>query len=205
MSKKEEIIYATLELAAEYGLKSLSMAQIAEKVGIKKPSLYNHFESKEILINEMYQLIREKSKEDISLNNIDYIKNKSANEVIKSAVYNYKKMVTDEKMIKFYKVIYSERTINSEATQIIIEETNKMIEVTKILFKVLQENRKICIDNIDIAATSFAMTIHSLMDYEFDCKKVNKKFDKKMIQDYIDWFCNQYCKGVVKNEKEKIN
>ena len=205
MSKKEEIIYATLELAAEYGLKSLSMAQIAEKVGIKKPSLYNHFESKEILINEMYQLIREKSKEDISLNNIDYIKNKSANEVIKSAVYNYKKMVTDEKMIKFYKVIYSERTINSEATQIIIEETNKMIEATKILFKVLQENRKICIDNIDIAATSFAMTIHSLMDYEFDCKKVNKKFDKKMIQDYIDWFCNQYCKGVVKNEKEKIN
>ncbi len=41
MSKKEEIIYATLELAAEYGLKSLSMSQIAEKVGIKKPSLYN--------------------------------------------------------------------------------------------------------------------------------------------------------------------
>ena len=36
MSKKEKIIYATLELAAEYGLKSLSMAQIAEKVGIKK-------------------------------------------------------------------------------------------------------------------------------------------------------------------------
>ena len=194
MSKKEKIIYATLELAAEYGLKSLSMSQIAEKVGIKKPSLYNHFESKEILIKEMYQLIREKSKENISFNNLDYIKNKSANEVLKSAVLNYKKMVTDEKMIKFYKVIYSERPINSEATQIIIEETNKMIEATKMLFKVLQENRKIYINNIDITATTFAMTIHSLIDYEFDCKKLNKKFDKKMIQNYIDWFCNQYSK-----------
>ena len=101
MSKKEEIIYATLELAAEYGLKSLSMAQIAEKVGIKNPSLYNHFESKEILIKEMYQLIREKSKENISLNNLDHIKDKSAKEVLKSAVLNYKKMVADEKMIKF--------------------------------------------------------------------------------------------------------
>ena len=69
-----------------------------------------------------------------------------------------------------------------------------MIEATQMLFKVLQDNKKIYIDNIDIAATSFAMTIHSLIDYEFDCKKVNKKFDKKMIQDYIDWFCNQYCK-----------
>ena len=195
MSKKEEIIYATLELAAEYGLKSLSMAQIAEKVGIKKPSLYNHFESKEILIKEMYQLIREKSKENISLNNLDYVKDKSANEILKSAVFNYKKMVADEKMIKFYKVIYSERTLNSEATQIIIEETNKMIEATKMLFKVLQENRKIYINNIDIAATTFAMTIHSLIDYEFDCKKVNKKIDEKMIQDYIEWFCNQYSKA----------
>ena len=194
MSKKEEIIYATLELAAEYGLKSLSMAQIAEKVGIKKPSLYNHFESKEILLKEMYQLIREKSKENISFNNLDFLKDKSAKEILKSAVFNYKKMVADEKMIKFYKVIYSERTINSEATQIIIEETNKMIEATKMLFKVLQENRKIYINNIDIAATTFAMTIHSLIDYEFDCKKVNKKIDEKMIQDYIEWFCNQYSK-----------
>ena len=38
------------------------------------------------------------------------------------------------------------------------------------------------------------MTIHSLIDYEFDCKKANEKYDKYLIQDYIDWFCNQYCK-----------
>lgn len=194
MSKKEKIIYATLELAAEYGLKSLSMSQIAEKVGIKKPSLYNHFESKEVLIKEMYELIREKSKENISVNNFDFIKDKSAEEVLKAAVLNYKKMVTDENLINFYKVIYSERTINPEATRIIIEETNKMISATKMLFKVLQDNKKMYIDNIDLVATSFAMTIHSLIDYEFDCKKVNEKYDKKMIQNYIEWFCNQYSK-----------
>lgn len=194
MNKKEEIIYATLELAAEYGLKSLSMSQIAEKVGIKKPSLYNHFESKEALIKEMYELIREKSKENISVNSFDFIKDKSAEDILMAAVLNYKKMVSDENLIRFYKVIYSERTINLEATQIIIEETNKMVSATKTLFKVLQDNKKIYIDNIDVAAISFAMTIHSLIDYEFDCKKVNEKYDKKMIQDYIEWFCNQYSK-----------
>ena len=194
MNKKEEIIYATLELAAEYGLKSLSMSQIAEKVGIKKPSLYNHFESKEALIKEMYELIREKSKENISVNSFDFIKDMSAEDILMAAVLNYKKMVNDENLIRFYKVIYSERTINPEATQIIIEETNKMVSATKTLFKVLQDNKKIYIDNIDVAATSFAMTIHSLIDYEFDCKKVNEKYDKKMIQDYIEWFCNQYSK-----------
>ena len=195
MNKKEEIIYATLELAAEYGLKSLSMSQIAEKVGIKKPSLYNHFESKETLIKEMYQFIREKSKERIPLDNIDYsayLEKYNAKEILTQSVLSYKKMVTDEKMYNFYKVIYSERTINTDASQILVEETKKMITATKNLFYVLQKNNKINIDNIDVAAMSFAMTIHSLIDYELDCKKTKEKFDEKMIQNYIEWFCNQY-------------
>lgn len=198
MNKKEEIIYATLELAAEYGLKSLSMSQIAEKVGIKKPSLYNHFESKEALIKEMYQFIREKSKEGITLENIDYgayLEKYNAKEILTQSVLGYKKMVTDERMYNFYKVIYSERTINSDAAQILVDETKKMITATKNLFYMLQKNKKISIDNIDIAAMSFAMTIHSLIDYELDCKKTNEKFDEKMIQNYIEWFCNQYSKG----------
>ena len=47
MNKKEEIIIAVLDLAAEKGLGSVSMSQIAEKMGMRKPSLYNHFSSKE--------------------------------------------------------------------------------------------------------------------------------------------------------------
>ena len=38
MSRKEEIIYATLELASANGMKGVSMSQIAEKVGIKASS-----------------------------------------------------------------------------------------------------------------------------------------------------------------------
>lgn len=193
-SKKEEILYATIELAAEYGLKSLSMAQIAEKVGIKKPSLYNHFESKEALIKEMYEVIREKSKSDIPFIDLESIKSKSAKYILSQSVLNYKKMISNEKMATFYSVVYSERTTNSDASKILIEETNKMIEATKALFKVLVEKSKLRINNIDISAISFALTIHSIIDYEFDCKKAKEKFDEDMLQNYIDWFCNEYSK-----------
>ena len=44
---------ATLELAANKGLGNVSMNMIADKVGIKKPSLYNHFVSKEELVEVM--------------------------------------------------------------------------------------------------------------------------------------------------------
>ena len=194
MTKKEEIILSTLDLASHYGLKSLSMSQIAESVGIKKPSLYNHFDSKESLIKEMYKYIREKSKENLSLSQVDYndyMKDKSAYQILSGYVSNYKKMVSNEKMFKFYKVIYSERTTNSDAAEIIVEETNKMIEATKMLFNYLKMSKKIDIDDVEVCSISFAMTIHSLIDYELDQKMTGQKSDKNLIDNYIKWFCKE--------------
>ena len=185
ISTKEKIILATLDLAAEHGLKSLSMSQIAEKVGIKKPSLYNHFDSKDSLIKEMYKYLREKSK-DSSVNTIcDDFKNKEPYDVLFGAVLNYKKMVSDKDMMKFYKVIYAERSTDKNVAEIVMIETNKMIEVTKVLFSALN------IDSSDTTAISFALTIHGLIDYELDAKMSGKKYDKDAIQKYIKWFLNK--------------
>ena len=195
MTKKEEIILVTLDLASKYGLKSLSMSQIAEGVGIRKPSLYNHFDSKETLIKEMYQYIREKSKENINstILNESFL-NKSAYDILYESVTNYKSMVFNDKMLRFYKVIYSERTTNKDASIIVIEETNKMINATKQLIKLLVDNNKLFIDDIEMGSISFSMTIHSLIDYELDCKTNNQDYDENKIQKYIKWFCNQYSK-----------
>ena len=196
MTKREEIILATLDLASLYGLKSLSMSQIAEKVGIKKPSLYNHFDSKETLIKEMYQYIRDKSKENVTniIFDEDFLINKSAFEILNESVSNYKKIVLNENMIKFYKVIYSERTTNEDASSIVMEETNKMINSTKMLFELLKKNNKLFIDDIEMASISFSMTIHSLIDYELDSIMLKERYDKDMILNYIKWFCNLYSK-----------
>ena len=195
MNRKEEIIYATLELASVNGLGRISMSQIANKVGIKKASIYNHFKSKEILINQMYEYIRDKSKDNITLNDIEsaeFIKKSNAKEILTRAVSNYKNMINDEKMLLFYTVIYCERSINPTAAEILTRETTKMINATKKLFHILQENDKIKCDNIEMTATSFAMTIHSLIDYELDCKKADVEYDENMIEKYIDWFSSTW-------------
>ena len=194
MSKKEEILLSTLDLASKYGLKSLSMSQIADSVGIKKPSLYNHFNSKEELIKEMYEYIRNKSKQNIANFILDNINEKSSYDILYNSVMNYKKMVLNEDMFKFYSVIYSERTTNNEASKIVIEETNKMINATKKLFEFLKGKNKLFIDDIEMASITFSMTIHSLIDYELDCKKNNQDYNENNIKRYIKWFCNQYSK-----------
>lgn len=195
MNRKEEILLVTLELAAENGLSNVSMAQIAEKIGIRKPSLYNHFKSKEEIIEAMYQYFRDKSKEALSLTDIDYgkfVKDKSIEEALQQSVSNYVDMNSGGKMFLFYKVIYSERAINPNAAKIMAEETRRMIIATKNLFYALQAHGKISIDGVDMAATSFAMTIHAMMDYQFDCSCSGEPVSQSMIQEFIKWFCNQH-------------
>lgn len=196
MTRKEEIIYATLELASQHGLKSVSMSQIADKVGIKKPSLYNHFKSKDEIVNEMYLFIREKAKIN-NANSVDYTKlmgNRNLEEILLGSMTSYMSFLTDEKMLLFFKVLYSERSISSIAAQIMIEETNRMINSTKNLFYALAVHNKIKNENVDVVASSFAMTIHSFVDIQMDkvtANIIDKSHVSKIPDDvieYIHWF-----------------
>ena len=90
MSKKDEIIDAASHLFSEKGYE-LSMSDIAKKVGIKTPSLYSHFESKEEIIsivieNEMTQLYNHLNK------TIDQLENESTESKLKQlylSVFKY--------------------------------------------------------------------------------------------------------------------
>ncbi len=53
MSTREKILEEALTLFAENGYDGTSVEQIAEKVGIKAPSLYKHFKGKEDILNAL--------------------------------------------------------------------------------------------------------------------------------------------------------
>ncbi|GIN57334.1 TetR family transcriptional regulator [Lederbergia ruris] len=60
MRKKKELtsnqlIEAAFELFAQHGIEKTSLAMIATKVGITKPSIYYHFASKEELIDRIFE------------------------------------------------------------------------------------------------------------------------------------------------------
>lgn len=97
----------------EKGLAGVSMSMIADKIGIKKPSLYKHFSSKDEIVEAMYQFLREQSKKNANINH-------------------------QEKLLTFYKVIYSERSIQPMAARIVAEETERMIIATKQLFYAME-------------------------------------------------------------------
>ena len=102
------------ELAAQKGLASVSMSMIADKIGIKKLSLYKHFKSKDEIVEAMYQFLRQQAKEKTNIKPMDYntfFEGKTVLEILQSVVRAYIQMNQQEQMMNFYKVIYSERPI----------------------------------------------------------------------------------------------
>ena len=53
MTTREEIITALLSLGEEKGMANVSLADIADEVGIRKASIYSHFESQQALVDIM--------------------------------------------------------------------------------------------------------------------------------------------------------
>ena len=204
LSTKEKILQATLELAAKEGLGSVSLAQIAKKVGIQKPSLYNHFASKDEIILGLYQYLRQKAKEKMGVGMIDYgelVKGKSAMEVLSMAVSSYDTMNSDEDMTQFYRFIMSERCFRKEAAAIMLAETEKMILATKHLFYAMQAQHVMTFENVDMAAFSFAMAVHSIMDYQHDQEFAGTgQTATQLLEEYLRDFCQVYERGS-SNEK----
>ena len=59
MSTREDIITAMLDLGEEKGLANVSLSDIALEVGIRKASIYSHFESQQAIIDAMLRYCHE--------------------------------------------------------------------------------------------------------------------------------------------------
>jgi len=194
-NRRNEIVFATLELASEKGLGTVSMQQIADKVGITKASLYNHFSSREEIVDAMYEVIRQSTKDRMSIGDVDYeglASSRSMEEVLSKSVMSYRGMVRDPKLNLFYKVIISERATDPKAAEIMVRETETMIDATKRLLIALQSKGKASFFDVDATAFSFAMAVHSIIDLEFDLIAAGRNLKEGMLSGYIDEFCRIY-------------
>lgn len=63
--RKEQIVEAALGLIAAHGVRRLSMAALARRVGLVPSALYRHFSSKQEIVQAAIQLIAKRAKDNM--------------------------------------------------------------------------------------------------------------------------------------------
>jgi AcrR family transcriptional regulator len=177
------------------------MNQIAEKIRIKAPSLYNHFKSKDEIVRAMYSYLREQAQQNRSFGfaDPDVFASKSLEQILTESLASYLSMIADQNMMRFFRVLYSERSMNPLAAEIMLEETEHMIRSTRNLFYALAVHGKMKNEGVDTAALTFALTVHSLIDYQLDKMTAGKAEQlrdsdtlyTKELMEFVRWFSVQ--------------
>ena len=111
MSTREDIITALLNLGEEKGLANVSLSDIALEVGIRKASIYSHFESQQAMVDAMTIRCRDQLKQKTF--NVDF-KAKDAHSMLVSLFDNII-MVFAEKPISSYFSVVQQMSMFDEA------------------------------------------------------------------------------------------
>jgi len=82
----------------------------------------------------------------------------------------------------------SERVYNPMAATVMVEETNRMVGATKMLFDVMNEKGIMHFENTESAALVFAMGVHSVMDFEHDSENAGRQDADEAMEKFINGF-----------------
>lgn len=123
MNTKQKILNEALSLFSEKGYSAVYVADIAEAVGIKAPSLYKHFKSKREIFNAILEEIKQgydKRAADLQMNGNDAGKDAelfstvSEETLVQMGKELFLYFLHDDKVSKFRKMLTLEQFQNSE-------------------------------------------------------------------------------------------
>ena len=112
MTTRDRILDEALSLFAENGYDGTSVEEIAEKVGIKAPSLYNHFKGKEDILNALIDMSEARYEEFFGSDQHIGRLPESKDEFIQTAIQNVSFTMNDPMIRKMRKFLVREQFRN---------------------------------------------------------------------------------------------
>lgn len=198
---RQKIIDKALELFSLYGYEAVSVGQIAEAVGIKAPSLYNHFPSKQAIFDSIVEETKKQYDEDTAKISI-HIRNASEDSEL------FKGIDADflvDKVNKIFDYSLHNKTISRFRRMLVIEQfrspelarlyTERYVEVLTAyhanIFRALIAAGDIRNEDPDIMAMMYVSPIITLIgvcdrepDMEEECKQLLEKHVRQFFDTY---------------------
>ena len=119
MNTKEKIFDVSLDLFSKKGYDSVSLREIADKVGIKKSSIYSHYPSKEAILMDIFEYFTNQFEYDELLNSKDLLLSQDNEILLENPEQFYhmgseaiKEMLSQERNLKIWKLIFIQMHYN---------------------------------------------------------------------------------------------
>lgn len=127
VNNKERIFNVSIDLFSQHGYDGVSIRQIASEVGIKESSIYNHYESKEAILDAILNFYIEKMlSQDIPLEDAGANLDRGFDYFYQAGLEAFATHLKDEKMSKITRIIliesYHNEKINAFLKKSIIED-----------------------------------------------------------------------------------
>lgn len=127
MGTKEKIFDVSLELFSKKGFNGVSVRTIAKEVGIKESSIYNHYSSKQAILDDILNFLvvtvdNKPLENEIILNLLE----KDPEKFYKEGANQFKRTLQNEKIMKIYRLIfiqmYQDEQIANFFHEVVLEE-----------------------------------------------------------------------------------
>lgn len=195
---KQEILNVSLDLFSIYGFEATSMSKIANTIGIRKASLYSHFESKQAILNEIIDEILEYyDKKSIFVNtdwNTEDIP-ESVDEIVKKIQEQIQFILHDPYISKARKMLVIEQFNNPKLSK--LQTKQNYIDVLNYFTEFIQlliQKDILIEEDVTIMASQFCLPITVWINL---CDREPERENEVMerIQKHIEQFFKVYKKG----------
>ena len=185
---KEKIFDVSIDLFSQYGYDGVSIRRIAKEVGIKESSIYNHYQSKESILESILSYyINEMIKEEAPIMQANDKLDMDFEHFYKEGSDRFISKLSEEKMMKITRIFLVESYHNDKIKNFIKEAIiGYAIKGWKELYKLMKEKNFIKKDaDISQLAESFyyyglfLLYEHFIINYPEDDEKFLKDFEKR--------------------------
>lgn len=175
---REKIILAFLDSCFVKNAGGTSLSDVAQRLGIKKASLYNHYESRDAMVEDCIRWCGDYYRKTYFIpTDINSISQRYTAEIVMKGIINrWFKINEKEPAAQIYSFIESEKYISNAAAKISKEIKEKLISQTKQALQSLSNAKKIR-DLNESELDSAAKIITSITIANLDEYIVNKKID----------------------------
>ena len=190
--KREDIIQAAKDVFRENGFKAASMDRIAETAKVSKRTVYNHFESKEVLFitvsGELCEAFSQQSE-------YPYEADKPVRSQLEAIARQQMQMLCTERFLRMFKMFVSETLTSPELTQPIMEKLEEEnIGVVKWI-KAASTDGKLKLSDPLMAGKQFIalLEVFTSWPYLLGMDRVEEEEDQLVvIKSAVDMFLDHY-------------